>query len=135
MKRLCKGKYIEYIDGKYVNKEFEHGIFHQFGVNYEELSCGVGHWTTAIVELEDGKIVTPAADMIQFINVNESEWHDESIKPNVHEWVVVRDADGMEYTDHQWVGHAWYDYCRGMDGTYDGWRTDVDVVSWRYQEE
>lgn len=129
MKRLCKGKYVEYIDGKYANKEFENGIFHQFGINYEELSCGVGHWTTAIVELEDGKIVTPAADMIQFINVNEPEWHDEAIKPQVNKWVVVRDSDGKEYTDHQWVGHAWYDYCRGMDGKCDGWRTDVDVVS------
>ena len=71
MKRLCKGKYVEYVDGKYVNKEFENGIFHQFGVNYEELSCGVGHWTTAIVELEDGKIITPAADMIQFVGTVE----------------------------------------------------------------
>lgn len=69
------------------------------------------------------------------LNWHTSEWHDESIKPQVHKWVVVKDSDGKEYTDHQWIGHAWYDYCRGMDGSCDGWRTDVDVISWRYQEE
>lgn len=137
MKRLCKGTYIENKNGKFVNKKFENGIFHEFGIDYEELSCGVGHWTTAIVELEDGKIITPAANMIQFTDTikHTSEWYDESIKPQVHKWVVVKDLDGKEYTDHQWIGHAWYDYCRGMDGLCDGWQTDVDVISWRYQEE
>lgn len=62
-------------------------------------------------------------------------WFSKDIKPKVHEWIVVRDADGKEYTDHQWVGHAWYDFCRGSDGSCDGWRTDVDFVEWRYQEE
>lgn len=71
MKRICNGNYTEYEDGKYVTKEFEHGIFHEFGIDYEELSCGVAHYTTAIVELDNGKIVTPAVNMIQFIGTVE----------------------------------------------------------------
>lgn len=81
------------------------------------------------------KILYNGNNPIGFETKSKYKWFSKDIKPNVHKWVVVRDADGIEYTDHQWVGHAWYDYCRGMDGTYDGWRTDVDVVSWRYQEE
>ena len=52
------------------------------------------------------------------------------IKPEEHKWVVVRDKDGREYTDHQWTGHAWYSF-----SGCDGWKTDIDVDSWRYQEE
>ena len=132
--RLCNGYYYQYANNTGFT-EFSNGKFHRWGENYEIKNNTVIPITVAIVELEDGKIIIPAADMIQFINVNEAEWHDEVTKPQVNKWVVVRDSDGKEYTDHQWAGHAWYDYCRGMDGTCFGWRTDVDVVSWRYQEE
>lgn len=68
MKRLCKGKYVEYIDGKYTIKKFANGICYGFGVDYEEFESGPVMFTTAIVELEDGKIITPVANMIQFVN-------------------------------------------------------------------
>lgn len=63
------------------------------------------------------------------------KWISEEIRPKEHEWVIVRDKDGKEYRDHQWTGHTWYDYVLNNDGSCDGWRSDVDIVSWRYQED
>jgi len=37
--------------------EFNHeGLFHGWGVSYEELETGAGNYTVAIVELKDGTI-------------------------------------------------------------------------------
>ena len=57
------------------------------------------------------------------------QWFSEMIKPEEHKRVVVRDENGKEYRNHEWVGHAWYSF-----SGCDGWITDVDVVSWRYQQ-
>lgn len=43
------------------------GIFHQFGVNYEEFENGPGCFTTAIVEMHDGTIKNIALELIVFI--------------------------------------------------------------------
>lgn len=59
---------------------------------------------------------------------NEEKWFSEMIKPEEHKRVIVRDENGKEYRNHEWVGHAWYSF-----SGCDGWRTDVDVISWRYQ--
>lgn len=59
---------------------------------------------------------------------NEDKWFSEMIKPEEHKRVIVRDENGKEYRNHEWVGHAWYSF-----SGCDGWRTDVDVISWRYQ--
>ena len=61
-------------------------------------------------------------------------WFDESIKPEKDRHVVVRDESGNEHDYHQWTGHAWYAFIKNDDGTYDGWKTDVNVVSWKYHE-
>ncbi len=54
--------------GYYYERVLEgEGAFHQWGVAYEEFETGAGNYTTAIVELSDGKIVTPEASMIEFI--------------------------------------------------------------------
>lgn len=57
-----------------------------------------------------------------------AKWTDERIKPIEHKRVLVKDENGEVYCDHEWVGHAWYEFA-GCDG----WRTVVNVVSWRYQ--
>ena len=57
-----------------------------------------------------------------------AQWFSETIKPEEHKRVVVRDENGNEYRDHEWVGYAWYSF-----SGCDGWITDVNVVSWRYQ--
>ncbi len=42
------------------------GIFHQFGSDFEEFETGPGNYTTAIIELPDGTIITPLAELIRF---------------------------------------------------------------------
>jgi len=42
------------------------GKFHQFSINYEDLEHSAGHFACAIVEMPDGNVITPAADMIRF---------------------------------------------------------------------
>lgn len=61
--RRCKGKYIDQKEGIV---EFDDGYFHQWGCDYEEYESGPANFTTAIVELPDGRVVTPPANMIEF---------------------------------------------------------------------
>lgn len=64
----------------------------------------------------------------------ETIWHDKDYHPEVYRDIIVRDADGKEYDDHYWVGHAYYNYIKNIDdGTVDGWYSDVDIVKWRYK--
>jgi len=48
--------------------EAQTGVFHQWGVSYDEFETGPGNYSTAIVKLMDGSIITPAAHMVQFIS-------------------------------------------------------------------
>ena len=68
--RKCKGKYTEYDKDKrmFVEREFAVGLFHQWGNDYEEFESGPGNFTVAIVELPDGKIVTPVARDVHFLD-------------------------------------------------------------------
>lgn len=68
MERECKGKY--YAAGHF--EEFESGIFLGFGIDYEEFESGLAQYTTAIVELKDGKVVVTTPDEIQFIRCRRS---------------------------------------------------------------
>lgn len=73
--RRCKGRYTEFDrqTRQYVEKEFQEGIFHQWGNDFEEFENGPGNYTVAIVELSDGKVVTPSAKDIQFTDREEKE--------------------------------------------------------------
>lgn len=42
------------------------GIFHQFGVDYEEFETGPGNYSTAIVELENGTVENIPVGLIRF---------------------------------------------------------------------
>ena len=44
------------------------GIFHQFGVDYEEFENGPGNYTTAVVEMPDGSVKNVPVEMIKFNN-------------------------------------------------------------------
>ncbi|MCK4822305.1 hypothetical protein KA005_41465 [bacterium] len=44
------------------------GIFHQFGVNYEEFDSGPGNYTTAIVEMPDGSVKNVPVENIKFLD-------------------------------------------------------------------
>lgn len=63
----------------------------------------------------------------------ETIWHDKDDHPEAYKDIIVRDVDGNEYDDHEWVGHAYYAYIESEDGVRDGWRSDVDIVEWRYK--
>lgn len=78
------------------------------------------------------KIVYDSGKFVGF-EAEKYQWFSEMNKPEEDVWVVVRDDNGKEHYNHQWVGHAWYAYVRNNDGSCDGWRSDVDIVSWRYQ--
>ena len=70
--RMCRGKYwTGGSSGHY--EEFESGIFHQWGSNYEEFDNGAGKYSTAIVELPDGKVVMPNAGDIEFTGTMEDK--------------------------------------------------------------
>lgn len=65
-KRRCSGYYMQF-DGVGWNKcEFTNGHFHQFGNGYEDSEFGPGNYTTAIVELEDGRVVEAVVSSIKF---------------------------------------------------------------------
>ena len=44
------------------------GIFHQFGVNYEEFESGPGNYSTAIVEMTDGSMMNHPVELVTFNN-------------------------------------------------------------------
>ena len=67
--RKCKGKLLVCKNGKYEEEKFVFGFFHEWGVNYEEFESGAGNYSVAIVELPDGKIITPLAEDIQFLDL------------------------------------------------------------------
>ncbi len=56
-------------------EKYEKGtaLFHQFGVDFEELDGGPGSYSTAIIEWEDGLVDMVRADMIQFVKQEEAK--------------------------------------------------------------
>ncbi len=42
------------------------GEFQQYGVDYEEYDNGIGNFSTAIVEMNDGTVVNVPVDLIKF---------------------------------------------------------------------
>ncbi len=70
---------------------------------------------------------------VGFETKSKNQWYPKEIKPEIHRFVIVRDKNGKQYNDHQWVGHAWYAFVRDKQGC-DGWRSNVEIVEWRYQE-
>ena len=64
MERECRGKY--YVSGRF--EEFERGTFLGFGIDFEEFESGPAQYTTAIVELRDGRVITTTPGDIQFIH-------------------------------------------------------------------
>lgn len=43
------------------------GCFIQYGTDYEEFETGLGNFTTAVVEMPDGKVKNIPLDLIQFL--------------------------------------------------------------------
>lgn len=60
--RLCEC--LLYAQGEHHTVQ---GRFLFWGVDYEELQGGIGHYTVAIVELENGAVVTAPASSVKFL--------------------------------------------------------------------
>ncbi len=81
-------------------------------------------------EYKISKIRYRKGEFIGFETELRYQWFSEMIKPEKDRFVIVRDNDGIEHTHHQWNGMCWYTF-----SGCDGWRSDVDIISWRYQED
>ena len=64
--RPCKA--VTYEKG---NVEKVKGRFHGWGINYEEFETGPGNFTTAIIELDNERIVSCPAETVQFLDREE----------------------------------------------------------------
>lgn len=56
----------------YTKRFVDYGMFHQFGVNFEEFEHGAGNYSTAIVEMSDGSVKNVDVELIHFV-VDEKE--------------------------------------------------------------
>lgn len=70
-RRVIYSEYVKGVDPEMPNlfKLVEQGeaIFHQFGFDYEEFEGGSGTYSTAILELDCGKVLNIPVDQIGFI--------------------------------------------------------------------
>lgn len=69
--RRCKAliyNKMKTVDGVRVpDREAVYGLFHQWGSSYDEFEAGPGNFTVAIIELEDGRVVTTAPEYVRFL--------------------------------------------------------------------
>ena len=52
---------------RYETVEDGYGIFHEFGVNYDELETGPGNFTVGVIELPNGKVELIYVDFFEFV--------------------------------------------------------------------
>ena len=74
--RECSGFYYAYEHGKPEKKEFTNGKFHAFGVDWEEIGEGVGVFTTAVIELQDGTMMNVPVVNIKFTSPEDNNGSD-----------------------------------------------------------
>jgi len=69
MRKVKVFKWVESpAEGGVWEKEFDYeASFHAFGVDFEEVQYGVGNYSAAIVELDNGEVKNVPAEMIQFL--------------------------------------------------------------------
>jgi len=60
---------IKIVAGVWTTLEKGEAVFHQWGVDYEELEGGPGNFSAAIVEYADGSVDVVRADRIKFLAV------------------------------------------------------------------
>lgn len=49
------------------------GLFHQWGSDFEEFESGPANYTVAIIELDDGSVVTAQPDKVIFLDKPRSD--------------------------------------------------------------
>ena len=74
MNKMSNRKVVVYeyqrdeVTKKYEKVPIGHGVFHQFGMCYEEFENGAVNYTTAVVEMPDGSIRNAPVEMVVFNN-------------------------------------------------------------------
>jgi hypothetical protein len=71
MRKVLTYTWVKGDDNKYHKIIDKPGLFHKWGVDFEEFESGPGNYSTAIIEMEDGTIENIRADMIKFIDSKE----------------------------------------------------------------
>lgn len=67
MKKVVIYKYERVVGQTHCDKVPDgHGMFHQWGCDYEEFENGAGNFSTAIVELPDGSVRNIPVELIVF---------------------------------------------------------------------
>lgn len=67
MRKVMISKYRDSTDG-WELKEIGEAVFHQFGVGYHEFENGVGNYSTAIVEWQDGTVSNVPVERVRFLS-------------------------------------------------------------------
>lgn len=94
--------------------------------------------TNAIIHTSDGEFavidVEYKDNQVVGLKASDKAWHEREDYPEENRWIVVKDKDGREFKYHQWNGYCYYAYVVDSDWA-DGWRSDIDIVAWRYDYE
>ena len=56
-------------DDPYTKELVGAGLFHQFGLDSEEVEYGVSTYSTAVVEMPDGSVSNVAVELIRFDDI------------------------------------------------------------------
>ena len=68
MRKVKVYKYERKKGHTYYDKVYDYtAIFHKFGFDYEEFETGPGNYTTGIIELEDGNLLSVDVALLQFV--------------------------------------------------------------------
>jgi len=67
MKRVRFTIYEKTKSGQFESREYQ-GHFRKFGVDYEVFESGIGNYSTAIIEKDDGFLVNVPVENVQFLD-------------------------------------------------------------------
>lgn len=45
------------------------GLFHQWGVDFEEVTSGIGSYSTAIIETDSGEVLNLPVELVKFTDI------------------------------------------------------------------
>ena len=101
----------------------------------DELPTIILENTNAIAHTTYGEVAITGIEyknyQVKGLEASDKAWHDREDYPEENRWIIVKDKDDKEYKYHQWNGNFYYMYTFDADGC-DGWRSDIDIVAWRY---
>lgn len=66
--RIVEFDIIKFEDNKPVVAGKKKGYFHSFGIDYEPLIDGVGQYSIALIETDDGKVHSIPVDNFRFLD-------------------------------------------------------------------